>query len=211
MISLATIAICLMLTTKAYSQNMADIIRQMPDSIIPVLTKNNRLDFIDYMNSDMKAEVLNRFNQKSEMTTLTPDFAKIRTTGNSDIAIKLLTNETDTIICLISTYTSTTSDSRIKFYTTQWEELITSKFITLPKSDEFFTHPENMSAEEYQNLRNKADITFLKAEFATNSPDLIITYTTPSYMSDEDSTAISPLLCPIIKMKWQENKFIREQ
>lgn len=200
-----------MLTAKAYCQDMASIIRQIPDSIIPTLTKNNRLDFIDYMNSNMKAEVQNHFNKKSEMTVLTSDYARIRTTEKSDVAIKLLTNGTDTTICLINTYTSSTSDSRIKFYTTKWEQLNTSQYITLPLSDEFFTHPANITDEEYQNLRNKADITFLKAEFENNSSDLIITYTTPSYMSNEDSTAISPLLSPTIKMRWQGNKFNKEQ
>jgi hypothetical protein len=200
-----------MLIAKAYCQDMASIIRQMPDSIIPTLTKNNRLDFIDYMNSNMKAEVQNHFNKKSEMTVLTSDYARIRTTEKSDVTIKLLTSGTDTTICLINTYTSSTSDSRIKFYTTKWEQLNPSQYITLPQSDEFFTHPANITDEEYQNLRNKADITFLKAEFENNSSNLIITYTTPSYMSDEDSIATAPLLRPTIKMKWQGNKFIKEQ
>ena len=44
----------------------------MPDSLSPLLTAVNRADFIDFLESKMKAEVTNRFGGKSEMTELTP-------------------------------------------------------------------------------------------------------------------------------------------
>ena len=64
--------------TEGMAQNMKDIVRTMPDSIIPLLSLNNRLDFVDYIDSKMKAEVTNQLGGKSEMTTLTDDFAHIR-------------------------------------------------------------------------------------------------------------------------------------
>ena len=57
------------------AQNMSDIIKDMPDSIMPLLTKNDRLDFIDYLASNMKAEVTNRLGGKSEMTTISNNYA----------------------------------------------------------------------------------------------------------------------------------------
>ena len=42
---------------------------EMPDAVIPYLTKTNRLDFIDFMDSNMKAEVNNELEGKSRDST----------------------------------------------------------------------------------------------------------------------------------------------
>ncbi|MBR6998224.1 MAG: DUF3256 family protein, partial [Prevotella sp.] len=39
---------------------MADLFKAMPDSLMPYLTKNNRLDMIDFMEANMKAEITNQ-------------------------------------------------------------------------------------------------------------------------------------------------------
>lgn len=131
-----------LLYTGASAQNMATIIREMPETIIPTLSKNNVLDFVDYHESKMKAVVTNELGYQSEMTVLTDDYSHIRTSSNSDIQIKLLPTGQDTkIISLIRTVTcdSINADSRIEFYTTKWEPLNASDHITLT-SDEQFAH-----------------------------------------------------------------------
>ena len=45
----------------------------MPDSLLPYLSHNNRLDLVDFMNSGMKAVVTNKFEEQTEMTMLTTD------------------------------------------------------------------------------------------------------------------------------------------
>ena len=57
---MAGIFLCLTLTVMSQT-TMRDVFRQMPDSIVPYLTENNRLDFIDFIDSNMKAEVTNAF------------------------------------------------------------------------------------------------------------------------------------------------------
>ena len=41
----------------AQDLKIRDVFKQMPDSLMPYLTGNNRLDFIDFMDSNMKASV----------------------------------------------------------------------------------------------------------------------------------------------------------
>lgn len=62
----------------------------MPDSLSPLLTAVNRADFIDFLESKMKAEVTNRFGGKSEMTELTPDYIRVQVTPQSTWQMKLL-------------------------------------------------------------------------------------------------------------------------
>ena len=57
----------------AQELTIRDVFRQMPDSLMPYLSTNNRLDFIDFLDSNMKAEVKNQFDGKSEMTVMTDD------------------------------------------------------------------------------------------------------------------------------------------
>lgn len=45
----------------AQDVTIRDIFKQMPDSLMPYLSQNNRLDFIDFLDSHMKAEVRNTF------------------------------------------------------------------------------------------------------------------------------------------------------
>ena len=44
------------------AQNMRSVFISMPDSITPLLTKVNKEDCVDFLDSNMKAEVKNRFD-----------------------------------------------------------------------------------------------------------------------------------------------------
>ena len=44
-------------TSQASAQDLMirDVFKQMPDSLMPYLSQNNRLDFIDFLDANMKA------------------------------------------------------------------------------------------------------------------------------------------------------------
>ncbi len=65
------------LSVLAQQKTMGDIFREMPDSLMPYLTKNNRLDMLDFIEAHMKAEVTNRLDGKTEMTFLSGDSLSI--------------------------------------------------------------------------------------------------------------------------------------
>ena len=63
-----SLALLLLLTVPAIAQQkMRDVISTMPDSLAPYLTENNRLDMIDFKEANMKAEVHNAFEGKTEL------------------------------------------------------------------------------------------------------------------------------------------------
>jgi len=57
---------------------MADLFKMMPDTVLPILSQNNRLDMIDFMEAGMKAEVTNLLEGQSVMTALSADSLSIR-------------------------------------------------------------------------------------------------------------------------------------
>ena len=76
----------------------------MPDSICPLLSAVNRADFIDFLESKMKAEVTNSFGGKSEMTELAPDYIHVKMTPQSSWQMKLLpVNDSTKVVCVVST------------------------------------------------------------------------------------------------------------
>ena len=144
---LALLVSLLLIPTSSSAQDLKTIIRQMPDSILPTLSKNNILDFVDYMDSNMKAIVTNNLGYKSEMTTLTADYAFIRTSSNSDVQIKLLPLDDANIISLIRSVScdSTKTDSQIEFYTTDWKKLNASDYFTFSDTTNFAHYIQNAS------------------------------------------------------------------
>ena len=74
----------------ADSDVLRTLFAEMPDTIIPYLTRNNRLDLMDFMDSNMKAEVTNALGGKSQMTKLTSDTISVQLTEASKIDLYLM-------------------------------------------------------------------------------------------------------------------------
>ena len=62
------------LTCNGFAKDLRTLFADMPDSIIPLLTKSNRMDCVDYMESGMKAVVTNRLGGTTEMLSLDKDY-----------------------------------------------------------------------------------------------------------------------------------------
>ena len=109
---------------------IADAFRQMPDSLLPYLSRNNRLDFIDYMESKMKAEVTNKLGGISEMTALTDDSLSIRMSASLRVDALLLhldepVDDISQCIAFIETFLTDSlyGESVIRLYTVYWQPI----------------------------------------------------------------------------------------
>lgn len=124
------IVTCLMALTvmgcMAETLSLKTLFKEMPDEILPYLTQNNRLDFVDFMASNMKAEVTNELGGKSVMTAITDDSLSIQLNESTCVDMLLLTTTTnDSIITVIKTYSleNDVNDSETVFYTTKWSRI----------------------------------------------------------------------------------------
>ena len=182
----------------------------MPDSLSPLLTAVNRADFIDFLESKMKAEVTNRFGGKSEMTELTPDYIRVQVTPQSAWQVKLLAmNDSTRLICTVSTVCAPACDSHIKFYTTGWEELTAASYLaSLPNMDDFIVPAsDTVDVYRYQDARLQADMLLMKADLSGKDATLTFTFTTPDYMEKEAAEKLKPFLRDPIIYTWKEGKF----
>lgn len=193
------------------AQDAKTCFKNMPDSLSPILTSVNRADFIDFLDSKMKAEVTNSFGGKSEMTELSSDYANIKMSPQSTWQMKLLSmNDSTKVICTISTVCAPACDSHINFYTTDWKELPTAAYLSgLPALTDFIVEaPDSVDIYEYQEACRKADMLLMKAELSSKDTALTFTFTTPDYMEKEAADKLKPFIRRPIIYVWKEGKFI---
>ena len=122
------------------AEDLRSLFINMPDSIMPALTKSERMDFLDYMDSNMKARVQNKLGGESEMVELKDNMLSVKTSqpGRLDM---VLFNKKDgkSLICIIRTVTARYPDSRITFYTEDWKPVPLKGLIELPQFDDYLT------------------------------------------------------------------------
>jgi hypothetical protein len=124
---LTALLLSVSLSGMAGELNIREVFKQMPDSLLPYISENNRLDFIDFLDSNMKAEVKNMLGGTSEMTSLTDSSLHIRLSEASQVDMflvhpKQMVDSCTQLVCVIKTYgaDSLSLDATVDFYTPQW-------------------------------------------------------------------------------------------
>ncbi len=185
----------------------------MPDSLSPLLSAVNRADCIDFLESNMKAEVTNTFGEKSQMTVLTPDYIRMQMTARSTWQMKLLAvDDSAKVICTVSTVNAPVGDSHIAFYTTRWKPLNLSDYLpVMPSLDDFIVPASDTTdVYSYQDAVRQADMQLMKAELSPRDNSLTFTLTTPDYMDKEAADKLKPFIRRPIAFVWQQGRFVPE-
>ena len=128
------LAVCLLLciTSACSAQELAlrDVFRQMPDSLMPTLTQNNRLDFLDFLDAGMKAEVKNRLGGTSVMTALTADSLSLQVSPALRVDMLLLTlaepiDTVNQVIVVGETFfvDSIYGETTLRYFTPPWQPI----------------------------------------------------------------------------------------
>lgn len=203
----------LFLTLSLQAQDLKSLYIAMPDSLSPLLTKVNRQDFGDFLASNMKAEVQNRFGRKSEMTKLTDDYLKLRLTSVSSVEMKLLpVNDSTKVICVSKTYQGPVADTEISFYSTQWEELPAADYLKEPLKDDYFVLADTSEKRDtLERLKMQADMQLQQASLSADAQTLVFTYTIPANLDKKTAEAIDKYLnkTPIL-YQWENGRFVRK-
>lgn len=199
----------LLLSALAGAQNMKDVFVNMPDSLCPLLTKVNRADFADFLESNMRAQVKNKLDKMSEMKQLTKDYLLLETTSASTIQMKLLpVNDSVKVVCVVSTVNGPASDSEILFYSTDWKELPLQDYLTTPSADAFLLQSDTIDTDKRAAALSSADMSLLKADLSADNNSLSFTYTTIDYLDKDAAKALLPFLKsePLI-FEWNEGRY----
>ena len=86
------------------TQTARELFKSMPDSLVPYLSTNNRLDMIDFMDAKMKAVVTNSLGGETEMVFLSDDSLAVKMNESSLLSMKTMQVDTAMIVVLHRTY-----------------------------------------------------------------------------------------------------------
>ena len=153
-----------------------------PDSLFPYLDKAKRLELVDVK------ETKNKLDGISKLDTLTSDFMQVSLNKLTQVQMKLVPVEGDTLICMVKTYMLPESDSEVVFYDTSWRlkrrvALDWHKYVA--KSDA-------MSNEAYKQKIESLKLAFVKATINADNNLMDLEVEAPLLPKEEktDLTAI---------------------
>jgi hypothetical protein len=147
----------------AAQPDIRQLFREMPDSLMPYISANSRLDFLDFVDSGMKAEVTNALDGHSQLTAVTADSLSLRMNDCTQLDMMLLTvdgqpvDSCQQVVCLIHTYgcDPTQREAAISFYSTKWRKL-TQKPPLTPLDSKKLKPFENLTIINwYERVLNK--------------------------------------------------------
>lgn len=126
----ACLLLCITSVCSAQELALRDAFRQMPDSLIPSLTQNDRLDFLDFLDAGMRAEVKNRLGGTSVMTALTSDSLSLQVSPalRVDMLLLPLAEPIDTVnqvVVVGETFfvDSIYGETTLRYFTPTWQPI----------------------------------------------------------------------------------------
>ena len=132
--------LCLSAIGPVRAEDLRTLFIGMPDSIIPTLTKSERMDFLDYMDSGMRARVRNKLGGESMMTAFSDNSLTVMTSQSGRLEMVLFPRKNGSnLICIIRTVTARYDDSRLSFYNEDWTPVDAESLIDYPQFEDYLT------------------------------------------------------------------------
>lgn len=205
MIKKTFIPIALMLMSAgAWAQNIRNLFIEMPYSVMPAVTSSMRMDFIDYMDSGMKAQANNKLGGISTMTAYSERALTVMTSANGRMDMVLFDRRKGgVLICLINTAVTEYEDSRLSFYNADWTPVDADKLIKKPDLADFLTR----DALTNDSLSQFLDRSLLRLQSATaGENELTFRYTSLKAVGT-DSDRYQSWIKPELTYRWNGKRF----
>ncbi len=187
---------CLMLIFQNLTaQNIEKFYVNMPDVINPTLSKQNRLELLEYHKAKQSDSTVNRFGNKAYLVCFDTINQRIvvRNTVSSTFEMKVMMVESVLIIGIIRTVCAPICQSSVEFYDTTWAP-ISLQFI-MPKAIDWL----NEKGFEGQNMDRKwvksvLENSFISLSFDPIKPEIIAKNNSLEFVSEVDRKLIATIL-----------------
>lgn len=195
-------------------KNITDLLKTMPDSIIPYLNNNQKAELSKFSNAHDSLKVKNMLGGETSIDSLSNSFVRIKLNDDTDMQLKLLPLKDSTmIICAIKTYRKPVPDSSIKFYTTDWERIKdTFGLPTMSNVDAILDllteRPDTMSTTRYNELRNELEPVIIEATFTGTEPTITYKLSLP-LLNKEEMQGVKAILKQK-SFKWNNKTFNKD-
>ena len=188
------LAFSIAMPSMAQSPSIREVWKSVPQIVTPYLSDNNRLDFIDFMDSKMTAKVHNELNGESVMTMLNDRYLKLSLSKSSTLEMSVfkslvaLPDTSGYMICVVKTVGTDVQQSTIDLYTQKWFHLCSVDPASLLGNPT--ERPDTMSQQRYEQLCAKINTILVRASLSATEPTLDVSANCLC-LSDEDKKALN--------------------
>ena len=188
---------------------MADFFIRMPDSFLPQLEDVRRKDLVDLYQSGKPAVLENTMGGSSTLQNLTTEYLFLQTTERSTMEIRFFPLINNTLIaCVITTVYAPVADSRVEFYSTEWQPLPVSDLWTPVKVEWFIKEDTDRNDEDFQEARSFIDMELIQYHLDPDELILEAAFTTPDYLSSGERERVKSFLKNTSKIYyWRAGRF----
>lgn len=199
-------AAALLLTLGTNGQQMETVFTSMPDTYIPQLENAWRKDLVDLYKSGKEAKLKNMMNGTSTLLKLTDNYLLLEPSSRSRVEMKLLPLINNTfVVCMVTTVEGPAADSRIAFYTTDWQPLESADLIAFATGEWYLK--KDADAGLLDEARALLDMDLVRYDLSPDSLTLKATYTTPEYLNQESREKVAPCLAGPLVYEWRRSHF----
>ncbi|MDR2469639.1 MAG: DUF3256 family protein [Tannerella sp.] len=198
--------------TAVKAQDMANFFVRMPDEYIFSLESEWRKDLVELYKAGKPAALDNVMQGRSVLLKLTADYLLLQSTERSTVEMKFLPLINNTYItCVVTTVHAPVADSRVAFFTTDWQPLNAVELWKPAVSGQFVRTDVDVRDEAYAEALSLLDLLLVHYRLSADDATLTAEYTTPAYLNAEEREKVKPFLkaAPMI-YRWQTGRFVFE-
>ena len=167
------------------AQSLREVWIEMPDSILPYLSKSQRTELADYV--EMKAEpaVLSTFGDSVRIERMTNNYLLLKANEATRLEIKLLDNNT---LALVQTWMAPAAESKLSFFNLQWQpkEAVVDYKVNIVK-------PDSMSDEDFADLKTLMSPRLKEYRLSADNNSLSVSWNYP-LLSKKDVKRVTEIL-----------------
>lgn len=167
------------------AQSLREVWIEMPDSILPYLSKSQRTELADYV--EMKAEpaVLSTFGDSVRIERMTNNYLLLKANDATRLEIKLLDNNT---LALVQTWMAPAAESKLSLFNLQWQpkEAVVDYKANIVK-------PDSMSDEDFSDLKTLMFPRLKEYRLSADNNSLSVSWNYP-LLSKKDVKRVTEIL-----------------
>lgn len=179
-----------------------------PDSVLPYLPQSTRLDLIDYFDSGIKKQMPNRIGEDAGLILAGDDELWVDTAEGVRYEFYVLRSAKEEYIMLIRTLETPMPFSTVRFYTHNWQQLPTSKFIALPDESDWLAGAGKELRDEF---RNNVGFFLDDISYYVDSSTLTFRPSIDKSAVLEYGDKLKAVMPERINYRWNGKKFVREK
>lgn len=185
------------------------VFANVPDSIFPLLTANNKLDLIDLYDNKIEAKVKNRLDEATTLTHMTDEYLRVQLSASTMAEMRVLTlNDSVDLVLLCKSFVAGGRESSLTIYTSDWHAA-DSLVVPCPKVEDFVT---SISSEDSERMACiVAQLNELPLVAATISPDEdVVTFSIDLGELDKDDKRLAKSYVHPISYRWVDGSFCKQ-